>query len=425
MFMLVEFTKNWAIKEDKECTLNHFREAFTFPVKNNKPIVYFTGNSLGLQCKASRNAVIEHLDKWANEAVDGHFEGNNRWFDLHAKSKKGFAYLMGTEESEVSVMNGLTTNLHLMLSSFYNPKGTKKKIIIEDKAFPSDYYVVESFLRLQGFEAQENILEIPFTSGRLFTTEAILEFIEKHANETALIMLGGVNYYTGQVLDMEAITAKANALGIVIGWDLAHAAGNVALNLHDWNADFACWCTYKYLNAGPGSPSGIFVHKKHHNSNLPRMAGWWGYDQETRFAMEKKFVPMQGADGWQQSNGPALAMATIAPSLDLFLQAGKEKLFAKREALSQYLIEGLMAIQSDLNLDAFEIITPLDSKQRGSQVSVYVKKDAEELFAYLENNNVLPDFRKPNVIRFAPVPLYNNFQDILSTLELIKAFYTK
>tara|TARA_R110001592_G_scaffold307299_2_gene580617 strand:- start:117892 stop:119169 length:1278 start_codon:yes stop_codon:yes gene_type:complete len=425
MLMAMEFTKEWASKEDEKCDLKSFREEFIFPQHNGKPVLYFTGNSLGLQSKRCREAVERHLDKWGAEAVDGHFTGEDQWFNLHAASKKGFAYMMGAKESEVSVMNGLTTNLHLMLSSFYKQNGTKKKIIIEEKAFPSDYYVVESFLRLQGLDPEENLLEIPYSEGKLFDTDTTKAFIDKHADDTALMLVGGLNYYSGQVLDMPAITQFAQSKNIVVGWDLAHAAGNVECQLHDWNVDFACWCTYKYMNSGPGAPSGIFVHEKHHKSNLPRMAGWWGYEQKTRFNMDKKFVPMEGADGWQQSNGPALAIAPIAASLSLFLDAGKEKLFSKRDRLSEYLAAGLHDLNAKLGGAYFEIISPKSMSERGSQVSIYVKDQAKELFDYMCSEGVVPDYRKPNVIRLAPVPLYNNFMDICETLKIIEAFYKK
>lgn len=421
----MEFSKEWALLEDEKCDLKSFRNEFIFPQHKGEPVLYFTGNSLGLQSKRARAAVEQHLDKWGTQAVDGHFTGEDQWFQLHAASKKGFAYLMGAKESEVSVMNGLTTNLHLMLSSFYKKEGSKRKIIIEEKAFPSDYYVVESFLRLQGLNPEENLLEIPYASGKLFDTATTKAFIEKHADETALMLVGGLNYYSGQVLDMASITEFAQSKGIVVGWDLAHAAGNVECKLHDWQVDFACWCTYKYLNSGPGAPGGIFVHEKHHQSNLPRMAGWWGYEQKTRFNMDKKFVPMQGADGWQQSNGPALAIAPIAASLSLFLEATKEKLFAKRVRLSEYLAAGLADLNNRLGQDYFEIISPTDIAERGSQVSIFVKNEAKELFDYMYKEGVVPDYRKPNVIRLAPVPLYNNFTDICKTLKIIEAFYKK
>lgn len=423
--MTIEFNQAWAIHEDENCPLKSFRNEFVFPQKDGKPILYFTGNSLGLQSKRARNAVIEHLDKWGAEAVDGHFTGENQWFNLHRASKAGFSYLVGAKETEVSVMNGLTTNLHLMLSSFYKQNGKKRKIIIEEKAFPSDYYVVESFLRLQGLNPEECLLEIPYAKGKMFDTQVTNEFISKHADETALMLVGGVNYYSGQVLDMEAITRHATALGIVVGWDLAHGIGNVNLELNAWGADFACWCTYKYLNAGPGAPAGIFVHEKHHSKNLPRMAGWWGYEQKTRFSMDKKFVPMEGADGWQQSNGPALAIAPISASLSMFLEAGKENLFRKREELSGYLLESIKDLKRRMNLDFCDIISPENTIERGSQVSIFVKQDAEKLFQYLNEQGIVPDYRKPNVIRFAPVPLYNNFEDIFKTIKAIEAFYTK
>ena len=423
--MTIEFNQAWAIQQDENCPLKSFRNEFVFPQKDGNPVLYYTGNSLGLQSKRARNAVVEHLDKWGAEAVDGHFIGENQWFNLHKASKEGFSYLVGAKESEVSVMNGLTTNLHLMLSSFYKQNGKKRKIIIEEKAFPSDYYVVESFLRLQGLNPEECLLEIPYAHGKLFDTQVSKDFISKHADETALMLVGGVNYYSGQVLDMQAITSHASGLDIIVGWDLAHGIGNVNLELNAWGVDFACWCTYKYLNAGPGAPGGIFVHEKHHSKNLPRMAGWWGYEQKTRFAMDKKFVPMEGADGWQQSNGPALAIAPIGASLSMFLEAGKENLFSKREKLSGYLLESLKDLKHRMNLDFYDIISPEDAIQRGSQVSIFVKQDAEKLFQYLNENGIVPDYRKPNVIRFAPVPLYNNFEDIFKTIEAIEAFYTK
>lgn len=416
------YDKQWAKDQDETCELRDYRNEFFFPYSGKQDTIYYTGNSLGLQCKGARSAVIEHLDKWQTQGVDGHFTDDNQWFKLHEKSKNGFAYLVGAKESEVSVMNGLTTNLHNLLISFYKPEGKKTKLLIEEKCFPSDAYVAETFLKSLGRDPEEDLMVLPSDENGYFDSKKSTEFLETHKDEIALFLLGGVNYYTGQRLDIKGITKKAKELNIVAGWDLAHAAGNVELELHDWGVDFAAWCTYKYLNAGPGAPSGIFVHEKHHNSNLNRLAGWWGYDAKTRFMMEPGFKPMEGADGWQQSNGPALAMCTISKTLDLFLEARKEKIFAKRDKLTSYLEFVLNSINDKYGEDYFELITPNKSSERGSQLSLYCKKDGKAIFDYIYSKGVIGDWREPNVIRLAPVPLYNSFLDIYTTGKFIEEY---
>jgi kynureninase len=421
--MNYENNLSYALSCDEQDELKSFRSKFHFPTIHNKQALYFTGNSLGLQPKTAKAAIIDELDSWANLGVEGHFHGKNPWFEYHHRFKSGSAMLVGAKESEVVLMNTLTANLHFLMVSFYQPKRKRIKIICEAKAFPSDQYALETQVKFHGLDPKEALIEVgPREGEHLIHQEDIIAAIEKAGDELALVMIGGMNYYTGQKMDMQRITEAGHKVGAKVGFDLAHAVGNVKLDLHKWQVDFACWCTYKYLNSGPGSIGGIFVHEKHGNNNdLPRFAGWWGYDQETRFLMEPGFVPMQGADGWQLSNAPVMALAPIKSSLDIFEEAGMEKLLAKQAKLTGYLEFLVNQISDEADGASFEIITPKDSAERGCQLSILVTGKGKELFDYLVANSVIGDWREPNVIRIAPVPLYNSFEDVYQFGQILKA----
>lgn len=423
--MHFEWSEDFARSLDSKDELASFQNEFEYPELNGRKAIYYTGNSLGLMPKKARAAVENELHKWSTQAVEGHFTGEDQWFNIHKRAKKGFAYMMGAKEDEVVLMNTLTTNLHLLMVSFFQPNGRKTKIVIEGKAFPSDQYVVESQLKFHGLNPSENLIELQATDASGYiSTESILETIENNHEEIALLMLSGINYYTGQRFDMKTITQKAKEYGITVGWDLAHAAGNVELELHDWGVDFASWCTYKYMNSGPGAPSGVFVHEQHaKNNNLPRFAGWWGYDQETRFMMGPGFKPMYGADGWQQSNGPAIAMCTVDTSLELFMSATREKLFSKRDQLTAYLEWLIEQIIMKYDLKQVAVITPSNKNERGSQLSVEFLGEGKKLFNYLMEHSILVDWREPGVIRFAPVPLYNSFLDVWKTAQVLATYF--
>lgn len=412
--MQYQNTLEFAREMDQKDPLRAFRDKFNFPQHDGRHVAYFTGNSLGLQPKAARTAVEEVLDDWANHAVEGHFYAKKPWFEFHKLFKKNAAILGGCKESEVVVMNGLTVNIHLLMVSFYQPEGKRYKILCEEKAFPSDQYVLESQVRFHGFDPNDAIVEVgPRPGNHTIDEQDILNKIEELGDELALVMMGGVNYYTGQVFDMKTITAAGHKVGAKVGWDLAHAYGNIELKLSEWNVDFAAWCTYKYLNSGPGSASGIFVNDRYANDNsLNRFAGWWGYDQQTRFKMEKGFVPMYGADGWQLSNGPILGKAAHEAALEIFTDAGFDNCMKKRDILTGYMEFVLDDLAKECKSVNFEIITPRDKTKRGSQLSVLLKGKGREVFDHLMKNGVIVDWREPGVIRFAPVPLYNSFEDI-------------
>lgn len=420
--MHYENTPAFAQQLDAADPLKKFREQFLFPQHNGRDVVYFTGNSLGLQPKGTRAAILQELDDWAKFGVEGHFQAKHPWFSYHELLTEKAARVVGAKPIEVVVMNQLTSNLHFLMVSFYRPMGKRYKIICEQKAFPSDQYALETQVRFHTYDPAEAIVEVaPREGEHTIRTEDILAAIEKHKDELALVMIGGVNYYTGQVFDMKAITEAAHKAGAMAGFDLAHAAGNIKLQLHDWNVDFACWCSYKYLNSGPGSVAGAFVHERHAHSDLPRLAGWWGHDKATRFRMEKGFHPIPGAEGWQLSNAPVFSMAAHKASLELFDEAGMDALVKKTETLTgylEYLIDEISATQpADKKL---EIITPRDKTQRSCQVSVVAHGRGKDLFNKLVDEGVIADWREPNVIRMAPVPLYNSFADVQRFGEILK-----
>ena len=422
--MEFEFSEEYARKLDAQDELSSYRQEFIFPQHDGEDAIYFTGNSLGLQPKKAEAALKQELSDWAKYGVEGHFDAKNPWFSYHEMFAEPMSRLVGASPKEVVAMNGLTTNLHLMMVSFYRPSKSRFKILCEAKAFPSDQYAIESQVKFHGLDPEEAIIEIaPRKGEHLVIEEDILRAVKEHGDSIALVMIGGVNYYSGQLFNMEKITRAGQDVGAKVGWDLAHAAGNVVLNLHDWNVDFACWCSYKYLNAGPGSVSGCFVHERHCNdTELVRFAGWWGHEKETRFLMQKGFRPVASAEGWQLSNAPVLAMAVYKVSLDLFDEIGMEKLRSKSEMLTAYQEFVINEVSKSMGEVGFEIITPKKADERGCQLSILAHGFGRPLFDKLTAAGVIADWREPNVIRIAPVPLYNSFLDCFrfgQTLENI------
>ena len=406
---------------DDEDPLRHYRDRFRFPRRaSGEPVIYLCGNSLGLQPDTVRQAVAQELDDWEALAVHAHFKAKTPWYSYHEVLRESGARLVGARPGEVVIMNGLTTNLHLMMVTFYEPTADRFKIVVEDTAFPSDTYAVKSQLRFHGHDPQAGLITLePRPDEHAVRTEDIETLLAERGAEIALVMLGGVNYFTGQLFDMERITRAARQQGCRVGFDLAHAAGNVVLELHDWDVDFAVWCTYKYLNGGPGSVAGCFVHEQHGtNPALNRFAGWWGNDPEERFQMHllPDFEPRPGADGWQLSNPPILAMAPVKASLDIFDEVGMPALRKKSEKLTGYLLGLIDRIPGD----RYEILTPRDPAARGCQLSIRVKENARRLLDGLEERDVVCDFRAPDVIRVAPVPLYNSFQDVWEFARILE-----
>lgn len=419
--MQYENTAEYAKQCDASDSLSAYRERFLIPQFNGEDVVYLTGNSLGLQPKSTRDAINSELNDWARLGVEGHFHAAKPWMPYHEFLTEKTAKLVGAKPIEVVCMNQLTVNVHLMMVSFYRPRGLRFKIICEQKAFPSDQYALETQVKFHGYDPEEAIVEVgPREGEHTIRHEDILAAIEKHKDELALVFIGGVNYYTGQVFDLAGITKAAHAVGAYAGFDLAHAAGNVVLRLHDWDVDFACWCSYKYLNSGPGSVAGAFVHERHAHSDLIRFAGWWGHDKASRFKMEKGFRPIPGAEGWQLSNAPVFSMAAHNAALELFEEVGMEQLRAKTEKLSGYL-EYIIDTISREHENCLEIITPRNWNERGCQLSVIAHGYGRKLFDDLMNSGVYPDWREPNVIRMAPVPLYNSFMDVYRFGERLNA----
>ena len=416
---------DFAQEQDEKDPLKNFRNKFYFPESNGKPVIYFTGNSLGLQPKTVSRYIQQELDDWAKYAVEGHFNAKNPWYSYHEMFSQPLAELMGALTSEVVAMGTLTANLHLLMVSFYRPDKKRFKILCEAKAFPSDQYAFESQVKFHGYNPDEAIIEVHPRNGELaIRTEDILQKINEHKDELCLILFSGVNYYTGQAFEMQKITEEGHKHNIFVGFDLAHAAGNIKLSLHDWNVDFAAWCSYKYLNSGPGSVAGMFVHENHENKkDIPRFAGWWGHDKNSRFKMEKNFIPLRGAEGWQLSNAPVLSMAAHKASLDIFMEAGIQELNAKRIALNNYL-QFIIDELNNKNNAGIKIITPRDIDERGCQLSLIVKQ-GKELFNQITKRGVVADWREPDVIRIAPVPLYNNFEDIFQFGEIVREVLKK
>lgn len=421
--MPFENTLAFATALDKQDPLQHFRDKFYIPIINGKECIYFTGNSLGLQPRTTQDYVLNELEDWANFGVEGHFHARKPWMPYHEIFPKQIATIVGALPEEVVVMNQLTVNLHLLMVSFYRPTKQRYKIICEAKAFPSDQYAIESQVKYHGFNYDDAVIEVaPRAGEHTLKTEDILATIQQHGDSVALVLFGGVNYYTGQFFDLQKITATAHAVGAIAGFDLAHAAGNVKLRLHDWNVDFACWCSYKYLNSGPGGVSGIYIHQKHiADKSIPRFSGWWGHTKDTRFKMEKGFEPIPTAEGWQLSNAPILSMAAHKAALDIFEAAGMENIFAKGKLLSDYLLFILDEINTNSKEKLIEVITPRYENEKGCQVSMLMLQKGKAVFDALLQQGVLADWREPNVIRVAPVPLYNTFSDVFTFGQIVKA----
>ena len=412
-------TLAYAKAQDAIDPLKSYRTKFHIPKDAaGNEWLYFCGNSLGLQPKVTQEYIQQELNDWANLGVEGHFEAKTPWMPYHEFLTENMARIVGAKPIEVVIMNTLTTNLHLLMVSFYQPTKTKYKIVIESDAFPSDRYAVESQLKFHGFDPKEGLLEWkPRAGEELLRMEDLETLLEDEGDEIALLMIGGVNYYTGQYLDLKKIAELGHAKGAMVGIDLAHGAGNIQPELHDSGVDFAAWCTYKYLNSGPGSLGGLFVHERHaHNKELNRFAGWWGHDKSTRFNMRYDFNPIPGAESWQLSNPPILSMAAIKASLDMFNEVGMDALREKSEKLTAY-FEYLI---NQLETDRIKIITPSNPSERGCQLSIQVKNADKSLHQKLIDKHIISDWREPDVIRCAPVPLYNTFEDVYRMVDELK-----
>ncbi|MBI1216109.1 MAG: kynureninase [Alphaproteobacteria bacterium] len=409
----------FAKEMDAADKLAGYRARFYLPkTKEGAPCIYFCGNSLGLQPDSVAPAVQQELADWQALGVEGHFHAKHPWMPYHKFTMEDAALLVGAKPSEVVMMNGLTANLHLMMVSFYRPTEKRHKILIENGPFPSDRYAICSQIRFHGFDPETALIEMkPRAGEHCLRTEDIEKTIAEQGDDIALILIGGVHYYTGQAFDMAGITKAGHAKGCVVGFDLAHAAGNIPLKLHDWGVDFACWCSYKYLNAGPGAVAGCFVHERHAESfDLPRFAGWWGHDQETRFKMGPDFYPMAGAEGWQLSNPPILAFAAVRAALEMFREAGMDALREKSLALTGYL-EFLL---DEAKIPGLNIMTPRAPAERGCQLSITLQEKGRKVFDALTAAGVICDWREPDCIRVAPVPLYNSFEDVYRFAQIFR-----
>ena len=415
----LQASEAFAIEMDAHDPLAHFRERFFIPkTKSGDDCIYLCGHSLGLQPRTARSYLDEELQSWAELGVEGHFHGRNPWMPYHRLLTQQTADLVGALPEEVVVMNSLTVNLHLMMVSFYRPTAKRHKILIEHGAFPSDQYAVKSQIRFHGFDPASSLLELTPRHGETcMRDEDIENFIEREGESIALILTGGVNYVTGQAFDLAEITRAGQRRGCVIGFDLAHAAGNVPLQLHDWGPDFAVWCSYKYLNGGPGCVGGCFVHERHAHAELPRFEGWWGHDEAARFRMEPDFHPMRGAEGWQLSNPPILALAALRASMEMFSEAGMQQLRDKSMALTGYM-EFLLG---QLASSKFSVITPCEPERRGAQLSIRLSNKGREVCDQLSAAEVVADWREPNILRVAAVPLYNSYWDVWHFVQRFSA----
>lgn len=418
--MQFENSLSFALSLDAQDELKPIRDKFFIPKHNGKDAIYLCGNSLGLQPKSVKQHIQTELDDWATLGVEGHLQGKNPWYYYHHFTQESLAKLTGAQANEVVAMGSLTNNLHLLLISFYQPTKTRYKILIENRPFPSDTYAIKSQINLHGFNEADALIEMPLKPGQYCnTTQEILDTIALHKDELALVILGGVNFYTGQLFDMQAITKAAHSVGAYCGFDLAHGMGNATLQLHDWQVDFACWCSYKYLNSGPGSVAGIFVHSIHHNNaKLPRLNGWWGHNEKDRFKMEPDFDSMNTAEAWQLSNAPVLTLAAHKAALEIFDEVGIEKIHHKRDLLSNYFYFLIKEIENKY-ADIFEVITPNEPSERACQVSLLFKSKGRMVFDALTNQGVIADWREPGVIRMAAVPLYNTFEDVYTVSTII------
>ncbi len=416
----------FATQCDQQDELQRFRAQFHLPLHKGKPVIYLTGNSLGLQPKKTAQYINQELQDWASLGVEGHFKRDTGWFGYHELLRNPTARLVGALPEEVVVMNHLTVNLHLLLVTFYRPDVKRYKIICEGGAFPSDRYALQSQVKYHHRDPADALIELyPREGEYILRQEDVLKAISDCGDSLAVVMMGGMNYYTGQAFDMKAITKAAHDVGAYAGFDLAHAVGNLKLSLHDWNIDFACWCSYKYLNSGPGGVAGIYINKKHvENKLLPRFAGWWGNDPRTRFVMQHDFDPVQTADAWQLSNAPILNMAALRASMDLFEEAGMDALTKKSLQLTSYLIYIVKDVLKEMGDESLiKIITPFEQQLQGCQLSL-ILKNGKRIFDYLTEEGVIADWREPDVIRIAPVPLYNSFEDVFHFGRILKAAFS-
>jgi kynureninase len=411
--MTFDNSRAFAQQCDRDDPLRDWRRRFSHPRINGRDVLYFTGNSLGLMPEGVREALNVELDDWARLGVEGHFHGTHPWYSYHERLTPPSARLVGALESEVVCMNSLTTNLHLLFVSFYRPAGKRYKIISEAKMFPSDRYLLETQTRFHGYDPDDAIIEVgPREGSRIIEEADIVAAIREHADEVALVFFGGVQYFTGQFFDIATITQAAHDAGATVGVDLAHAVGNVPLSLHDWGVDFAAWCTYKYLNGSAGNVGGAFVHERHATADLPRFGGWWGHDKENRFLMEPGFTPIPGAEGWQLSNAPVMGMAVLHAALSMFDEVGLDALRKKSIALTGYLENILRDVIARQEHMTMRLITPTDPARRGCQLSVQLVGGDRGLFDALTAAGVICDFREPDVVRLAPAPFYNSFEDV-------------
>lgn len=419
--MKFENSREFALSLDAADPLSKYKDEFIFPEVNGKKVIYFTGNSLGLQPKRARLYVEEIMNDWASLAVEGHFKASKPWWDYHERFSNKLSKLVGAKSEEITVMNTLTVNLHLLMVSFYRPETGRYKIICEEKAFPSDQYMIASQVRFHGYDPENAVVEVKKRPGEhSFRTEDIIKTIREVGEECALVLIGGVNYYSGQVLKMEEITRAGHEVGAKVGWDLAHAAGNIELKLNEWNVDFAAWCSYKYMNSGPGNASGCYINEKYlGRQDIPRFEGWWGHNKERRFLMEPHFQPEPNAHAWQISNAPVLALAPYLASVEMFDEVGMPALIEKRDKIVAYLEFILHEIDKEVKGN-FEIITPSGKGERGTQLSVFLHGEGKDFFYYLMENGVVTDWREPNVIRLAPAPFYCSFKEMYDFGQILK-----
>ncbi len=420
--MKMETTLNYAKALDQSCPLRETRELFYIPrdaIGQEK--IYFLGNSLGLQPKSTKDAISQVLDQWKEYGVEAHFESDKPWLTYNERLKPLIAPIVGAKESEVSTMNALTVNLHLLFSTFYQPKGRKTKILVEANLFPSDRYALSSQISLQGLNTEEHLLVVQPKEGEvLLTTEDFIEKIDRHQEDLALVWLGGTNYLTGQLYDFKEISRFCKEREILIGLDLAHGVGNVYLDLHGWGVDFAAWCTYKYLNAGPGGIGQIFIHEKHHDK-VPGMTGWWGNDRKTQFLMRDKFSPAPGADAFQISTSPVLLMACLEASLEIFSSVGISPIVEKNQKLSSYLFYLIDELRTNhIEESLCTVITPRDPRERGAQLSLRISSDGKNLVKTLSENGIFVDWREPDILRLAPTALYNTYEEVFRFYEVLQ-----
>ena len=414
-----QFSVGFAKSLDKKDSLSTIRSKFNIPQFNQQDAIYFTGHSLGLQLKNHATYLNQELEDWKNIGVEGHFHAKTPWFDYHKSLTNHTASIVGAENHEVVTMNALSVNLHLLLISFYQPTKKKYKILCEPNLFPSDLYILQSQIKLKGYNPEEAIVFIPANDHGVVEEDDLYNTIEEYKEELALIFIGGVNYYTGQVFDMQYITQLGHRYDIIVGFDLAHAVGNIDLQLHQWQVDFAAWCSYKYLNAGPGNVSTVFIHENQIEKAPFRLSGWWGHKSEDRFVLHQKFQPVATAEGWQLSNAPIFGMAIYRSSIELFSTVGLSKLIKKRIKLSNYLEEAIKSFNHYSNSIKIDIITPGSSEKRGAQLSLQINNKGKEIYHALKEAGVYVDWREPNVMRLAVVPLYNSFEDIAKFYHLL------